>query len=55
MTRRVWDAATGRELSVLSGHTGGINTASFSPDGKQVLTAGTEAPRACGTRPPAGN
>ena len=32
-TARVWDAATGKELHTLAGHTGGVNSAAFSPDG----------------------
>jgi WD40 repeat protein len=38
-TARIWDADTGRLRATLRGHTGGINTAVFSSDGKYVLTA----------------
>jgi len=38
----VWDAATGRELSVLRGHSGSVESVSFSADGKQVVTAGAD-------------
>jgi WD40 repeat protein len=37
-TARVWDAATGRQLTALS-HPGAVYTATFSPDGHRVLTA----------------
>ncbi len=36
---RVWDAATGKQLSELHGHTGAVWGAVFSPDGKRILTA----------------
>ena len=38
-TARVWDAASGRELETLSGHTGPLFGAAFSPDGKLIVTA----------------
>src|SRR5208337_1870916 len=38
-TARVWDAATGRELTVLKGHEGSVCSASFSPDGTRIVTA----------------
>jgi WD40 repeat protein len=37
---RVWNAQTGRTISVLSGHGGTVFDASFSPDGKWVVTGG---------------
>jgi WD40 repeat protein/tRNA A-37 threonylcarbamoyl transferase component Bud32 len=37
-TARVWAAATGKELAVLPGHSGGVIDVSFSPDGRRVLT-----------------
>jgi WD40 repeat protein len=37
---RIWDAATGEPLWVLSGHGGTVFDASFSPDGKWVVTGG---------------
>ena len=36
---RVWDAASGREVAVLKGHTDRVVTAHFSPDGKRIVTA----------------
>jgi WD40 repeat protein len=41
-TARVWDATTGKELVVLRGHEGSINSARFSPDGKQIVTASSD-------------
>jgi WD40 repeat protein len=38
-TARIWDAATGTEITVLRGHEGGVNSAVFSPDGAHVVTA----------------
>ena len=38
-TARVWDAATGKEIVVLRGHDGPVNSAAFSPDGKRIVTA----------------
>jgi WD40 repeat protein len=38
-TARLWDAATGRELAILKGHTHGeVNAVAFSPDGKTLAT-----------------
>jgi hypothetical protein len=42
---RVWDARTGETLFVLSGHSGTVNDASFSPSGRWVVTGG---PRTAG-------
>ena len=39
---RVWDAATGKELVALRGHTGLVNRAAFSPDGTRVVTTGED-------------
>ncbi len=36
------DAATGEELVELSGHTGEIKSAAFSPDGKRIVTASAD-------------
>ena len=41
-TARVWDVATGKEITVLSGHEGAVFSARFSPDGKQIVTAGDD-------------
>ena len=38
-TARVWDAATGQSLAVLTGHTGWVWNAVFSPDGRRIVTA----------------
>jgi WD40 repeat protein len=34
-TARVWDARTGKPLLELKGHTGGVGSVAFSPDGTQ--------------------
>lgn len=39
-TARVWDAASGLELTSLKGHESTVETASFSPDGSRIATAG---------------
>lgn len=39
-TIRIWDAETGQQIGPpLEGHTGGVNSASFSPDGKRIVSA----------------
>jgi dipeptidyl aminopeptidase/acylaminoacyl peptidase len=38
----VWDAQTGKEITRLEGHTGHLNSAVFSPDGRRVLTASND-------------
>lgn len=48
----LWDAATGRRLRTLLGHTEVVTSAAFSADGRRQR-AGTARP-GCGTRPPAG-
>ncbi|MFP4004161.1 MAG: WD40 repeat domain-containing protein [Alphaproteobacteria bacterium] len=35
----IWDAATGRLLRILKGHTAGMNSVLFSPDGRRLATA----------------
>jgi WD40 repeat protein len=37
-TVRVWDARTGAELLALQGHTAGVQSASFSPNGLRIIT-----------------
>ena len=41
-TARVWDAATGKAIAVLSGHEGRVNSAAFSPDGSRIVTASAD-------------
>ena len=38
-TAKVWDAATGRELLTLPGHTDAVFGVAFSPDGTRLATA----------------
>jgi WD40 repeat protein len=38
-TARVWDAATGRRLCTLTGHTEMIRGMAFGPDGRLLATA----------------
>ena len=35
----MWDAAGGQEMLTLKGHTGGVNSVAWSPDGKRLATA----------------
>jgi WD40 repeat protein len=37
-TARIFDAASGRELRVLRGHTAGLSAVTFSPDGRRLVT-----------------
>ena len=39
---RVWDAHTGEHLKTLTGHTGGVSSVAFSPDGKTLASARTD-------------
>jgi eukaryotic-like serine/threonine-protein kinase len=39
---RIWDAATGRVLRVLTGHTDVVEQVAFTPDGSRVVTCGRE-------------
>jgi WD40 repeat protein len=41
-TARLWDAASGKEIAVLKGHTNQVQSAAFSPDGKRVVTASSD-------------
>ena len=41
-TARPWDAATGASLTVLQGHTSGVTSAAFSPDGARVVTVSND-------------
>lgn len=38
-TARLWDVASGQSLGILQGHSGNINSAVFSSDGRLVVTA----------------
>jgi len=38
----LWDAATGRILFVLRGHTSAVNAVAFTPDGTGLVTAGAD-------------
>src|SRR5207247_634054 len=40
-TARLWDVH-GTPLATLSGHTGAVNSAVFSPDGQRILTASAD-------------
>ena len=42
-TARIWDADSGRQLFVLSGHNDAVYTAAFSPDERFALTASADA------------
>src|SRR5205085_528244 len=37
-TVKVWDAETGQELRTLKGHSGGVRSVAFSPDGKRLAS-----------------
>ena len=45
-TVRVWDAATGKEVQKLEGHSGYVNSVSFSP----VRVCGSRVRGSCGRR-----
>jgi WD40 repeat protein len=38
-TARIWDAATGRQITVIGGHADVVRFAAFSPDGARIVTA----------------
>ena len=38
-TVKIWDTATGSQLSDLRGHTDAVLSVSYSPDGKTIATA----------------
>jgi hypothetical protein len=37
-TAKIWEATTGREMLVLSGHRGAVSSVAWSPDGERVAT-----------------
>jgi WD40 repeat protein len=39
-TIKLWDVATGREIRTFFGHTDGVESVVFSPDGRQILSSG---------------
>jgi WD40 repeat protein len=39
---RVWDAASGQQLLVLEGHTAGVGSVGWSPDGTRLASSGSE-------------
>ena len=39
-TVRIWDASTGKQLHVLKGHRGVVQSVAFSPDGRYVASSG---------------
>ena len=42
---RLWDIATGKNINTLIGHTGGIHSVAFSPDGSILASGGSDATR----------
>ena len=48
--RRCGTRETGAEVLTLKGHTGGVRSASFSPDGTRIVTGSGTRRRRCGTR-----
>ena len=36
---KVWDATSGQEMLTLKGHTDGVTSVAFSPDGKRLASA----------------
>ena len=45
---QLWDVETGELLRVYEGHTGGIWSVDFSPDGQMLVSAGLKAACGCG-------
>ncbi|MDB6040792.1 MAG: repeat-containing protein, partial [Verrucomicrobiales bacterium] len=39
---KVWEASTGRELSILKGHIGAVTSVAFSADGSRIVTRGDD-------------
>jgi WD40 repeat protein len=38
MTVKLWDLGSGNDLMTLTGHTGGVRSVAFSPDGKRLVS-----------------
>src|SRR6267154_1503503 len=41
-TVQIWEAMTGRKVHTYRGHSGGVSTIAWSPDGKWIASAGTD-------------
>ncbi len=41
-TLKVWDAETGKELLTLKGHTSGVFSCAYSPDGRRIVSASND-------------
>jgi WD40 repeat protein len=41
-TARIWDAATGKTMAVLSGHSDRVYSAAFSSQGDRIVTASAD-------------
>ena len=41
-TARVWDAESGKEISLLQAHSDSVLSASFSPDGRRIVTGSSD-------------
>jgi hypothetical protein len=41
-TARIWDAATGKEITILRGHDDRVQSAAFNPDGARIVTASVD-------------
>jgi WD40 repeat protein len=41
-TAKIWDAATGEQVSAMAGHSADVQNAWFSPDGRELITSGSD-------------
>jgi WD40 repeat protein len=39
---RIWDAASAKDIVVLRGHGGSVESAAFNPDGSRIVTASSD-------------